>query len=348
MKIVNIYLGSKCVSVRSNKKSIIDSFKEEYSEYFKFHIEEKIKGTEIITIIENEVLYEKYKNREEIRNKKNENILKKDRNCIIVVNKVKKSIDVLCAQYGIIEEQYVGEILISIFGEFYEENGFYFFHASGVEKNKNSILMVGARNSGKTAIMSNLLQNGFNYMANSRIGINEKLDSIGQPYRLGMRMNTIYNLVSEECKTKIFNTEDYERVNKNLQLERFNGNKEAILKRYSDRKINLKNQDIKNVFDCKLQKKAKIKAIIIPEYSENIKKIEVKKLNENEKITVLIDNYESGIYSSVRFLKDLYGTNNRRIPNNVINNIEFYKVRQNENTNQELINWINEKVIGEK
>ena len=348
MEIVNVYVGNKCISIKTNKTEIIRELKEEYSDYFNFVIESKPNGAESITIIESELLYEKYKNKKELKDKKKENFFKKDRNCIIVMNKLERNIDILCAKYGIIEGQYVGEILISMFGKYYEENGFYFFHASGVSKNNNSVLMVGAKNSGKTSIMAALLNDGFDYMANSRIGINNNLYSIGQPYMLGMRMNTIYNFMSAECKNKIFNTEDFKRVNENLELERFEGKTDNILNRYGDRKINLKNKEIKEIFNCNLEKKSKIKAIIIPEYCENLRKMEVKKLEANEKMTVLIDNYESGIYSNVKYLNELYANKNRRIPNNVIEKIDFYRIRQNENTNKEIISFINDIIVGEK
>lgn len=347
MKIANVYVGNKCISIISNKYKIISELKLEYSDYFKFKIEEEIKGTDKINIIESSNLYEKFKIAREIKHKKNENYFRKDRNCIVVMNKLERNIDILCESYGIIESQYVGEILISMFGKYYEDNGFYFFHASGVSKNNKSVVIAGSRNSGKTSVMSILLQNDFDYIANSRIGINDSLYSIGQPYMLGMRINTIYKSLSEDHQDRIFKTEDYQRVEKILELWRFNGDKEAILKRYYDRKINLKNKEIKEIFNCGLKKKSNLKAIIIPEYCSNLQRIEIEKLNKSEKMTILVDNYEGGIYSSVKYLNELYKRNNRKIPNNVINKIDFYKVRQNENTNSELINWINKLILGE-
>lgn len=348
MKIVNVYVGNKCISIRTNKDKIINGLKSEYSDYFNFKIEKEEKGTEKINIVESEELYTKYKNQEEIKNKNEDNLYKKDRNCLIIIDKLEKNINILCANYGVIEEQYIGEILISMFGKYYEDNGFYFFHASGVSKNDNSVLMVGAKNSGKTAIMTALLQNGFSYIANSRIGINNNLHSIGQPYMLGIRMNTIYNSLSEDYQKKVFMTEDYKRVHKNLELNRFNGNKEEILNRYQDRKINLKNREIKEIFNCDMKKISKVKAIIIPEYCKSVKNINIRKLKENEKMTILIDNYVSAIYSPVKYLNELYEKKNRKIPNNIIENVDFYKVKQNENTNEELISWINEIILGEK
>lgn len=348
MKIANVYVQNKCISIISNKFKIIEKLSIEYKDYFKFKIEEKVKGNEKINIIESKRLYHKYKDKNEIKYNKTENFFKKDRNCLVVMNKPEKNIDVLCEDYGVIESQYVGEILISLFGKHYENNGFYFLHAAGVAKNDNAILFTGEKNSGKTSIMLLLLQNGFDFIANSRIGINNEMLCIGQPYMLGMRLNTAYNLLSSDEQNKFFNTDDYKRVNKNLELERFNNDKESILKRYHDRKINLKNQDIKDIFDCNLKNNAKVRTIIIPEYCKSIQKIEVRKLEENEKITMLMDNYESGVYSPVRYLNELYNRNNRIIPNNVIKNIDFYKIKQNENTNKELIEWINEKMIGEK
>lgn len=230
--------------------------------------------------------------------------------------------------------QFIGENLISIFGLFLERSNYSYFHAACVEKNSSGIVIIGERNSGKTTILNYLLQSGFNFVSNSHLALkkeNNDLIAVGSPSRVGIRLGTLSSVLNPNIKQAIM--EKTEFADKFLYVSDFN------FHLYSQKKFNIKVNELQDIYNIKLINKVKVSFIIIPLYFPELEHIRIIELTENQKAEVLQRNRRCGSYDTIRYLSSIF--ENPSIPLLDTQQISIYKIYQNEKNIDELFNFIN-------
>ena len=265
----------------------------------------------------------------------------KDRNSILMLDNKKKEIITFYEKLNDNVVQFTGEIIVSLFCIRLEENNYTFLHSACVEKNGKAIAIIGDRGSGKTTILNALLQQNFNFICNSHLGIKNIGKGIvveGTPTRMGVRISTLEKILRPEIKKKIMlNTEFKARFGDCTNID---------LKPYLTRKFNIKLNEIKDIYNVQLIKECELKLIIVPIYMEELSKIKTRELYGIDKNEILLKNKRNGIYDTVKYLKfinDNQSTNT--LPSN-LDNIKMIKIYQNEKTINELINLIYVKTRG--
>lgn len=265
----------------------------------------------------------------------------KERESIIFVNCKKKEMIIFYDKINDNIIQFIGEIVISIFGMMLEHRKYSFVHAACVEQNGNAIAIIGNRNSGKTTILNALLQENYNFICNSHLALRNNEDSIiveGFPTRMGIRLETLNKIIKPEIREKIIEKTEFK--------SRFGDCSSDNLKNYSTKKFNIKVNQIKEIYKVQLVKRATLKLMIIPVYNTQFTSMRVKEMNGREKYEIIAENRRIGIYDSVKYLKTIDNNVNKivKIPTNM-EKIKMLKVYQNEHSMNELINLIKSKLI---
>ena len=268
-------------------------------------------------------------------NYRNNIIFMKDREGIIVMNKNNNEIIVLYQEKTDNIIQLIGEIIISLFGIIMEKRGYLYLHSACVDKAGNGIAIIGARKTGKTTLLSLLLQNKFDFVCNSHIGKKKDVIAIGAPTRMGMRVEKLFNLNESNIMEKIIEHTEIKR--------RFGADIRHHLYNYKEKKFNIRVNEIRKIYNVKLINKTILKIMLIPIYMPGLEHIKIKKLSKEELTEVLINNKRNGVYSSAKYMNSIFFEGNKYIEYK-ISNIEAYMVYQNEKNVKEVINFINSKL----
>ena len=208
----------------------------------------------------------------------------KDRNSILMLDNEKKEIITFYEELNDNVVQFTGEIIVSLFCMRLEENNYSFLHSACVEKNGKAIAIIGDRGSGKTTILNALLQQNFNFICNSHLGITNNGKGIvvdGTPTRMGVRISTLEKILRPEIKNKIMLNTEFKA--------RFGDCTNVDLKRYSTKKFNIKLNEIKDIYNVHLIKRSELKLIVVPIYIEEISKIKTRELNGIDKNEILLN-----------------------------------------------------------
>lgn len=319
------------------EKEIILQLKKELLDYYEF-ITGDFQEDFTIYIYIDKVKYKKVSTENFVKNRGFNEKIYKDRDGLVIVNKDKKEI---IAFYEYIDNnviQFIEEIIISIFGVFLAKSKFFFMHAACVEKNGKAIAIIGDRSSGKTTLMNILLQNGFNFVCNSHLGIKDKeegIQALGTPSRMGMRVETIEKAIKPIFREKIFYNTEFRK--------RFGNEAEKNLSFYKKKKFNIKVNEIKEIYNISLIPSSTLKLILIPMYLEPIEHLKINKIQGFDKKEILLKNKREEIYDTTRYMKILSLNEKVDLPNN-LNKIDIYKVYQNERNTKELIEFISSKI----
>lgn len=329
-----IYVKNEDIIIRIvGENTLLEMIKKEYSEYYLFYTRANKRNFNIFIYIDTS-RYKQILKKLYISNKNL--IYLKDRNGIIV----KKSNNDIFILYDKITDnlvQFIGENIISIFGLYMEKRGYIYFHAACVEKDTTGIAIIGERNSGKTTILNILLQEGFNFVSNSHLGVKKygnDLIGLGSPSRMGIRLGTLSSvLTNKNLKLIIENTEFKYKFSNDIKNN---------LSLYNTKKFNIKINELKEIYKINLVNKTNIKFILVPIYMPEIEHLQIKELNEEEKMDILLKNRRKGSYDTIIYIDDLF--NNR--PNNLfdIETISMYKIYQNEKNINELLSFIYKKI----
>ena len=189
--------------------------------------------------------------------------------------------------------------------------------------------------------MNALLQQNFNFICNSHLGITNNGKGIvvdGTPTRMGVRISTLEKILRPEIKNKIMLNTEFKA--------RFGDCTNVDLKRYSTKKFNIKLNEIKDIYNVHLIKRSELKLIVVPIYIEEISKIKTRELNGIDKNEILLKNKRNGIYDTVKYLKFINDNQSMNtLPSN-LDNIKMIKIYQNEKTINEFINLIDVKKRG--
>lgn len=165
-----ILYNDESLNIVSNDMKIIQYLEEEFEGIYTFTTEENVTINKKIIILNNTKFYDTYKNKID-RTVINEKIIiiKERRKVIIVYDKIKENIIIIFKGISSTVIQYIGEMILSVFGKELEHKGVKFIHASAVSKDNQGIAILGRRNSGKTTIMCELLQEEFEFVSNSHV-----------------------------------------------------------------------------------------------------------------------------------------------------------------------------------
>lgn len=316
------------------EEKIILKLKQELNDYYEFVIG-KFQPNLTFYVYTDRIKYKKVSSTFVYKNNNHHIKFIKDRNGIILLNKEKKEI---IAFYNDITNnviQFIEEIIISIFGMFLTEQKYFFMHAACVEKEGKSIAIIGDRSSGKTTILNILMQNRYNFVCNSHLGmrdIKDEIQVIGSPSRLGMRVETIEKSMKSDVKQKIFLNTEFR--------ERFGRKAENNLKLYRTKKFNIKLNEIKEIYNVDLVSTSTLKLIIVPIYIEQLEHIKIKKMEEKlKKNEILLKNKREGMYDTTKYM-DILEINQKNVLPKNLSNINMYKVYQNERCIDELVKFL--------
>lgn len=214
----------------------------------------------------------------------------------IILNKYNKSIDIITTNASEVTLDIIEKIIISCISVYLENYNCFYLHASGVCKNNNSIIFLGNKFSGKTSFMCHLLDIGFDFISNDRIGIisSEIINTcIGFPTSIGLRLGTIYNCISPHTISNFLNNNSFKSSIKDLKLNLTGINSlynNSIINNNLDFKFNVFIEDFLQIFNTTIITKSNLKIIIFLEYSQITELPKIIKI-PNHFINNLIKNY---------------------------------------------------------
>lgn len=317
------------------EEKILQLLQCEFGEYYSFNS----KGKEAFFDVYIYVDENKFNNvSKKINNIKNDITCIRDRESIIMINKQEMEIIIFYPKITENNIQLIGEIIISLFGLILESKGYIFMHASCVEKNKRGICILGARRTGKTTILNALLQDKFNFVCNSQLGMKNKenkIVAVGLPTRMGMRVETLDKLTNENIKKRIIQYSDIKN--------RFGNDIEKKLEEYKAKKFNIKVDDIKEIYGVELKRCTLINMIIIPIYIPGINHIKIKKVDYEEIKEMIYNNKRNGAYGSAKYISNVFFEKSNTINLN-LKNADTYMIRYNEMNISEVVNFLNQKL----
>ena len=227
------------------------------------------------------------------------------------------------------------------FVRFYEEKGAILLHCSAVEKNNEVYIFPAAKFSGKTVTQLNFLNNGYNFITNDFLIIdnnNSYLNFLVAPLYIGIRKTKPWIDLPENFKYAQLKNEGYVRIDNN-----------RIYIRPIDL-IAMNNVNFGNI-------EGKLKYILSPKYCPN-ENFSIDKMNQAHLLFLLKDNifYNYLDYNSKNqdYKNPIYkmkaGFNEKKLNGNYILSMllktKAYSVKQNENNYMSLINFLDKK--GEK
>lgn len=165
-----IIYNDESLNITSNDIKIMQYLEDEFKETYTFTNKSTTTIKKNIILLNNTKFYDNYKDKinKDVINEKII-IIKEKRKVIIVYDKIKKNIIIIFKGISATVIQYIGEIILSIFGKELENKGVKFIHAAAVSKDNKGIAVLGERNSGKTTIMCELLQKSFEFVSNSHV-----------------------------------------------------------------------------------------------------------------------------------------------------------------------------------
>lgn len=326
----------------TNDINLYEDIKEEYEKYFEFS--ENISEAKVkIKVLNDSELYMKYFDKiRKNKNKRSYIFYEIRRNNVIIIDSRKKEVYVIYNEYTDERLQHVEEIMIAIFGKEIEDRGYYFIHASCVSKINKGIAILGNNNTGKTSLMLKLVQNNYDFIANTQIGIRnhkEEFECIAIPTRPGIRIGTLKNNVVKEKYIKGI------RRSRGF-IERFGNEEIAKLEKYEMEKFNLKLNEFEQIFNVKLLKNTNIKLFIEPHFISKFNNIDIVKIENCEIMETLRSNRRNGIYQSVPYIEHLYNDYKANEKTDIIynNKMKFYKLYYGEKAENEILKTISKMI----
>lgn len=148
----------------------------------------------------------------------------------------------------------------------------------------------------------------------------------GFPSRIGIRRSTIDINLKEEYKKKFLQ----------LKQNEYDSGKE---------KINVNISELNKIFNNSVNTLTELKIAICPIYCPNESKFRVEKMSKEDVIRLLMENSLSGTYKPIEYVNLFYKTKKSGFDfQKVYNNIEFFRVFQNEKNIKQLDTWLNKKI----
>lgn len=295
------------IKIQSNKKQIIEDLIKKYGDYFE-------QGTKYDICINYEV---DSTCKDGFQFKENE----QSKYCYI--KKQNNLLNICMEQYDKEDENFVKRMFTTTLIKILQQSGYVIVHGSCVVKDNSAIIISGDKRAGKTTTLLNLVNRGYDYLANDRLALKQTDDCvivIGIPFSMGIML--------EDAK-RLFNID-----NLSTGLD----NKE--------KKVYLENNQISSFLNVRVKSSAMVKSFILLSYDQSVNSLETKKIDS------LIDRLGNNImtYNSIPngkfFLNDMFKTN---YPDpHFLNDISSFEVKQSCMTFDELDNFIKKEIIKEK
>ena len=151
---------------------------------------------------------------------------------------------------------------------------------------------------------------------------------------MGIRIETLEKVINPDIREKIIlNTEFKRRFKEDIQKN---------LSFYRKEKFNIKINEIEEIYNINLISNSNLKLIIVPIYIEQMKHIQIIEIKDIDKQEILFKNKRTGVYDTIKYMKESKNIINK-LPTN-LNKIKMYKIYQNENNLNEIIDFINSKI----
>ena len=230
---------NKNILFQTNDETMYCDLKKEYNDYLKFN-EPHSTSSKLIKfkVLKDASIYKKYLSKLINQHKpKFQNIyIGVRRENIIIIDKEKKEVIIIYDIYTDEKLQHIEEIILGLLGKLIENDGYFFIHASCVSKNGKGIILINDTHIEKTSLMLELIQNSFDFVSNSQLGIKEN-QCISIPTRIGIKSENLCNgVIKEKYINQIKKTFGYSCIiQKNNILD-------------TNEKFNLTVKDIKKIF----------------------------------------------------------------------------------------------------
>lgn len=223
--------------------------------------------------------------------------------------------------------------ICNVFNRLLEEQGYYAFHSSSVEKNGNGIAFVGRRNVGKTNCMLNMMNDGFNSVTNDKLGIqydDRNLNGYGIAQDVSIRMDKSFR--------------DQIRNKKYIPFAEREGVALSEKNKLDGNSIHLDSVELAKLNGVNQVPTTKIKNIIFPKYDKTIRKVKVTKVNSYNSKIILLDQSLPMVHETTSFLKYIHSTdvqiNSKDKTIDKMCTLDNYEIIQGENSTEDFIKTV--------
>ena len=218
----------------------------------------------------------------------------------------------------------------NLFNRLLELKGYIGLHAACVEKENDGVLFVAERNSGKTVCMLNLMNNGYNLVANDATAL-KKIDDELMGY--GIAQSVSIRLSPSFCSKK----ENEKYINLAIQKGIKIKDKEML----DGNNFNATDSELANINNVSLTIESPIKFIVRPCYDPTINHLIVYQMPIEQTRELVYSQYKSLVHETSDFLINvkLDGVDEAERYRHFedIVTIPAYYCRQNEKTNDEFV-----------
>ena len=299
------------IGVNSNDDTLIYDLINKYGNYFNL-INDKAEYNISYLVYENSIpLGKEFK---EINETEYNYVTSKDDNLYVFMQ-----------QYDITKEDFTKRIFTNYYIKVLQKNGFVIMHGACVSKDDQAIIISGDKRCGKTTTLMNLLDRGYDFIANDRIAIkkiNNQFIVQGIPFSMGI-------ILEDALRYPGFDIQ-----NKKIEID---GDK---------KKVYIDSDDVAKIFDVFSKSSGIVNGIITPKYEKDIENIDVSITNNC--VAMLGDNimFENALPEDKQFMHELIKTKYQHP--NVLNEIPTFIVKQSAVTFDELDQFIKSNIILKK
>ena len=232
---------------------------------------------------------------------------------------------VFMKDYNKTKEDFVKRIFTNYYIKILQKNGFIIIHGACVSKNDEAIILSGNKRCGKTTTLINLLDRGYDFIANDRIAvkkINDEFIVQGIPFSMGIILEDALKYPGFDIK------------NKKIEID---GEK---------KKVYVETSDISKMFDIYSKSSGVVKSIIVPKYNQNIENINILRIDDC--VSTLGNNimFDNALPEDKQFMNELIKIKYQNP--SVLNGISTFSVEQSANTFDELNEFIKNNIISRK
>ncbi|MBR6689893.1 MAG: hypothetical protein IKL65_01010 [Bacilli bacterium] len=232
---------------------------------------------------------------------------------------------VFMKEYNKTKEDFVKRIFTNYYIKVLQKNGFIIIHGACVSKNDEAIIFSGNKRCGKTTTLINLLNRGYDFIANDRIAvkkINDEFIVHGIPFSMGI-------ILEDALKYSGFDLK-----NKKIEID---GEK---------KKVYVESSDISKMFDVYSKSSGILKSIIVPKYNQNIENINVSRIDDC--VLALGNNimFDNAVPEDKQFMNELIKIKYQNP--SILNNVPTFRIEQSSITFDELNNFIKNNIINSK
>ena len=232
---------------------------------------------------------------------------------------------VFMKEYSGEKEDFVKRIFTNYYIKVLQKNGYSIIHGACVSKDDEAIIISGNKRCGKTTTLINLLDRGYDFIANDRLAVKKVDDEFivhGIPFSMGIILEDALKYPGFDIKDKKITTD---------------GDK---------KKVYIESSDIAKMFDVNSKSSGIVKSIIMPEYNPSTDNLNISKVENN--VEALGNNimFNDALPEDKQFMHDLIKV--RYVSAQSLINIPTYKIEQNSTTFDELDLFIKSNIINNK